>query len=174
MTDTLYKINSQDGTILSGDTEILLFNDSIVDTVGNAYITKVVHNKPKAVSGNQALGQDTLDQQPEGILGEFYTIHGVIPFMDGTLDATGTGATLNSTIEKLKEWSDGLDSLDGSVIHGMFGFEFLTVTPYKLTPISSGNTQIGLLWAGLEWDYDLILNIARFTLKLKVDKGDAT
>ncbi len=173
MTDKLYKINSQDGTISSGDTEIILFNDSITNIIGNAYIIRVTHDKPKSVSGNQALGQGTKDQQPEGILGEYYTIEGVVPYMDGTVNATGDGSTINPTIEQLKEWSDGLDTTD-SIIHGMFGFEFNTVPSYTITPISSGNTQIGLLWIGLEWKFNLILNIAEFTLKFKVDRGDDT
>ena len=172
MTDTIYKINSRDGTIDSQDTEKLLFNDSIADTVGNAYITEVIHNKPKSVSGNQSAGQDTRDQQPQGILGEFYTIKGTVPFADGTINATGDGTQKNTTIEKLKEWEDGLDTLAGSIIHGMFGFEFKTITPYKLDPISSGNTQIGLLWVSLDWTFRLALNIAEFTLKLKVDRGN--
>jgi len=174
MTERLFKINSRDGTILSGDTEILVFNNSTSDTVGNAYITKVIHKKPKSITGNQALGQGTRNQQPQGQLGEFYKILGAIPFADGTIDATGNGTQLNSTIEKFKEWEDGKDTLKGSIIHGMFGFDFQTVSPYKVTPISSGSTQIGLMWAGLEMVIDLILNIAFFTLDLKVDKGDDT
>jgi hypothetical protein len=161
MTDTLYKINSQDGVLTSMDTEKLLFNDSIEDIVGNAYILRVNHNKPKAITGNQALGQGTKNQQPQGLLGEFYTIN-----------ATGDGTQINSTIERLKEWADGLDTIPSAVIHGIFGFEFNTVSSYKVTPISSGNTQIGLMWGGLEWKFNLILNIAEFTIKLKVDRGN--
>ena len=172
MTDIIYKINSKDGIITSSDTEKILFNNSLDDIVGNSYILRVNHNKPKSISGNQALGQGTRDQQPQGLLGEFYTIDGAVPFMDGTIYATGDGTQINSTIEKLKEWADGIDTLAGSVIHGMFGFDFKTISPYSISPISSGNNQIGLLWAGLDWKFNLITNIAEFTLKLKVDKGD--
>ena len=171
MTDTLYKITVQDEGLGDGGTEELKFNDTIVDAVGNAYILKVTHNKPKGVTGNQSLGQDNLDQLPEGNLGEFYTIEGVVPFMDGTIDATGDGSQSNASIDQLKAWEDGLDTTD-DIIHGQFGFEFKTVPAYKLAPISTGVTQIGLLWVGLEWKFNLILNFAEFTLKLKVDKGD--
>jgi len=50
MGDTIYKINSQGGIISSLDTEKLLFNDSTSDVVGNAYILRVNHKKPKAVT----------------------------------------------------------------------------------------------------------------------------
>ncbi|MBL4817985.1 MAG: hypothetical protein JKY15_01960 [Deltaproteobacteria bacterium] len=173
MTDTIYKLFNQDDVIGSGTTERILFNDAIVDAVGNAYITRVNHTRPKAISGNQALGQGTRDQQPQGELGEFYTIEGVVPFMDGTLDASGDGTQSNATIDLMESWEDNLDVIDGQIIHGRFGFELNTVKKYKLTPVSSGNTQIGLLWVSLDWDFNLILNIAKFVLKLKVDRGDS-
>ncbi len=172
MTDIIYKILNQDDTLDTLSTEKILFNDSIAETVGNAHILRVNHTKPKGITGNQALGQGTKDQQPEGLVGEFYTIEGVIPYMDGTLDAMGDGTQLNSTIERLKEWSDELDTLEDKIVHGQFGFKFNTVSSYTLTPISSGNNQIGLLWMDIEWKFNLILNIAEFTLKFKVDRGN--
>jgi len=172
MTDIIYKILGRNDTIGSPSTEKIIFNDSVIDAVGNTYILNVIHNKPKGITGNQSLGQDTRDQQPEGILGEFYTIKGAVPFADGTIDNSGDGTQSNATITQLKAWSDGLDTIPGQIIHGAFGIELNSVPGYKLSPISSGETQIGLLWAGLEWEFNLILNMAKFTLKLKVDRGN--
>jgi len=174
LTDIIYKILNQDDNINSTETEKVTFNNSIDDTVGNAYILRISHSKPKSVTGNQALGQGTKDQQPEGLVGEFYTIEGVVPFMDGTIDATGNGSTNNSTIQQLKDWSDELDVLEGKIIHGQFGLKFNSIPIYNLSPISSGDDQIGLMWINIEWKFNLILNIAEFTLKFKVDRGDSS
>jgi len=172
MTDTIYKITVKGEDINGAGTEKLLFNNAITDTVGNAYILRVNHKRPKGVSGNQALGQGTIDQQPVGQLGEFYTIEGVIPFQDGTINASGTGVETNSAIVQLKTWENELDTIDGQIIHGQYGLELNSVPDDNSAPISTGNTQIGLLWVELDWNYDIILNIAKFVLKFKVDRGD--
>ncbi len=170
MTLTLYRVNTAGQNINNLDpNNLIAFNATTDVNTHNAFITEYRAASTIGIGNNQAAEQDLGDHQDLGAIEFLYVLNGFISKRNQAIAD-------DNFITIMKKW-DEENKTNTNFFHGRFGIQIEDFPNYDLAPIGTGDTQIGLIWKGIDWnplDYQKNPLRADFQIQLIVDKGDGT
>lgn len=164
-TITIFRFTSASDTPPGGDS--LVFNTTSKDTKTVIGIIKDFEVKNReGVGDNQGAEQNLGDQQALGQVERIYVFDGYIAQRD---------ASPNSFLDTLKTWEDGTKTSSTIFEDGRFGIIVTDDTTKNVTPVPvSGGAPQGLIWENIDYKSDFGKNQEKFTLTLRLSKGDGT